>query len=190
MNNHEKIDNTYATAYKLHTLGYSVIPSGGGEKCKAPLVEWKKYQESPPSEADLDGWQKDLKPKLWGMVTGWLSGLVVLDADTAEAARLMETELGPPHVVTPRGFAHWYFRHPGQKVKTVARLLPGLDIRGDGGFVNIAGSSGLGEYQIRVLPTPDTLIPWAKLPQRVKAALNGSKPAPDESSQRVSGIHI
>jgi hypothetical protein len=44
-----------------------------------------------------------------------------------------------------------------------------------GGFVNIAG----GKYRIVRLPVPgDTLIPWDKLPKRILAALNGSKPIP------------
>ena len=59
-------------------------------------------------------------------------------------------------------------------MKTVAGLLPGIDVRGVGGFVNIAG----GKYQILRLTVSVNLIPWGKLPKRILAALNGSKPAP------------
>ena len=60
-------------------------------------------------------------------------------------------------------------------MKTVAGLLPGVDVRGVGGFVNIAG----GKYRIVRLPVPnDTLIPYDKLPKRILVALNGSKPIP------------
>ena len=30
--------DAYATAFKLLTLGFSIIPSGGGDKGKAPLL--------------------------------------------------------------------------------------------------------------------------------------------------------
>jgi len=33
------------------------------------------------------------------------------------------------------------------------------------------------EYQILRLPMPDSLIPWAKLPEQIRAAMNGSKPS-------------
>ncbi len=173
------VKDIYTTAFELHSLGYPVIPSGGGDKGKAPLLDWKKYQDCKPSDADLAGWQQKLKPRLWGIVTGELSGLVVVDADTPDAVRMMEAELGPCHVVTPRGGAHWYFRHPGGKVKTLAGVQPGLDIRGDGGFINIVGMSSFGAYRIRSLPTPDSLIVWAKLPKGVKDALSGSSPVRD-----------
>ncbi len=35
------MSDAYATAFKLLTLGFSVIPSGGVDKGKAPLVNWR-----------------------------------------------------------------------------------------------------------------------------------------------------
>lgn len=164
-------------AFKLHTLGFTVIPSGGGEKGKKPLVNWKEFQRQQPTEDELESWQQDLSPQLWGIVTGALSGLVVVDADTPEARKELEGLLGTPHVNTPGGGGHYYFKHPGRPVKTIAGLLPGVDMRGDGGFVNIVGASRDGAYQIVTLPTPDNLHPWESLPERIQGALNGGKPA-------------
>jgi len=176
-------NNTFATAFKLHTLGFSVIPSGSGDKGKAPLVNWTEYQSQQPTEDDLQKWQQELRPQLWGIVTGAISGVVVLDADTPEARAKLESELGQqPHIITPRGGGHWYFQHPGYHVKTTVRIIPDVDIRADGGFVNIVGSRPDGEYQIQILPTLDTLLPWDKLPQRIQQALNGSKPATQKAA--------
>ena len=44
------MSDAYATAFRLLTLGFSVIPSGGGDKGKAPLVNWRDHQTT---EADL-----------------------------------------------------------------------------------------------------------------------------------------
>ena len=164
--------DAYATAFKLLTLGFSVIPSGGGDKGKAPLVNWRDYQTTAPDESQLEAWESQLKPRLWGIITN--DRIAVIDADTPETRVTLEAELGKPHVTTPRGGAHWYIDTAGHPMKTVAGLLPGIDVRGLGGFVNIAG----GKYQIMQLPVPGELIPWGKLPERILAALNGSKPAP------------
>jgi len=170
--------NIFSTAFKLHTIGFSVIPSGGGDKGKSPLVTWTPYQHRRPTDAEMEAWQEELNPRLWGVVTGAISGCAVVDTDGPEARAELEAEIGPPHVITPRGGAHWYFQHPKHQVKTGARLLPDVDMRGDGGFANIVGASKDGEYKIATLPTPDTLHPWEKLPERIKAALDDSKPAP------------
>jgi len=161
-------NSLFDTVFKLHTLGYSMIPSGGG---KAPIVQWQRYQDNPADEAQLQAWNDELKPALWGIVTN--GKIAVIDADTAETKEAVIKELGPPHVETPRGGAHWYIDTTGHPLKTVAGLLPGIDCRGVGGFVNIAG----GKYTINTLPVAEALIPFDKLPQRIKAACNGSKPA-------------
>ena len=163
--------DAYTIAFKLLTLGFSVIPSGGGDKGKAPLVNWRDYQTTAPDESQLEAWERELTPVLWGIVTN--NHLAAIDADTPDARAAIEAKLGEPHVTTPRGGAHWYIDTAGHPVKTMAGLLPGIDVRGVGGFVNIAG----GKYRILRLPVPgDTLIPWDKLPKSILKALNGSKP--------------
>lgn len=77
--------------------------------------------------------------------TGEVSAIVVVDIDPAHGgetslARLVEErgELPAGRVVrTGSGGRHLYFRHPGEPVRndTGRRLGPGLDIRGDGGYV-------------------------------------------------------
>jgi hypothetical protein len=77
--------------------------------------------------------------------TGTVSGLVVLDVDPDHGGndsleRLLH-RFGPlPDgrlVRTGSGGCHFYFAHPGGTVRndTGRRLGPGLDVRGDGGYV-------------------------------------------------------
>lgn len=164
--------NVYQTAFKLLTLGFSVIPSGSGDKGKAPLVDWRGFQDNPADANQLQNWENQLEPSLWGIVTN--GRVAVIDADTPATRAELTAELGEPHVITPRGGAHWYIDSTGHPLKTVVGLLPGVDVRGVGGFVNIAGS----KYQILRLPVPgDTLLPYNTLPKRILAALDESKPA-------------
>ncbi len=70
-------------------------------------------------------------------------------------------------------------------MKTVAGLLPGIDSRGVGGFVNVTGTrlayvdKGIkyptADYIMNRLPIPGELIPWDGLPDRILARLNSSK---------------
>jgi len=123
---------------QLRSDGCAVIPSGGGKEGKAPQVKWVKYQKELPSNAQIGKWLAQ-KPSLWGMVTGKISDLVVVDVDPGADLSVMEGL--EPHVRTPRGGSHYYFRYPGYVAKTAAGILPKIDIRGDGGFVNVIGKN-------------------------------------------------
>jgi hypothetical protein len=77
--------------------------------------------------------------------TGAISGLVVLDIDpqhggeeTRRSLLGQHPELGAVRTIrTGSGGRHLYFAHPGGTVHNDAgkRLGPGLDVRGDGGYV-------------------------------------------------------
>lgn len=87
--------------------------------------------------------------RLWpeanvGIATGRRSRLVVLDVDprsggdTSLAALIAQHGPLPetPCVRTGGGGLHYYFAHPGDRVKNSAsKVGAGLDIRGDGGYV-------------------------------------------------------
>lgn len=106
-----------------------------------------------------------------GIVCGEPSGIVVVDVDGSEghdSLRLAIPAGSMCHTVTartPRG-THIYFKHPGFKVGNRASLLPGIDIRGDGGYV-IAPPSEVGgivyewlndPFSVNIAETPDWLL--------------------------------
>jgi hypothetical protein len=81
-----------------------------------------------------------------GLRTGAASGLVVVDVDPAHGGAASLAGLVARHgaffagtrvVRTGGGGLHLYFAHPGAAVPNDAgrRLGPGLDVRGDGGYV-------------------------------------------------------
>lgn len=91
-----------------------------------------------------------------GIVTGWKSGIFVLDEDTyaggSQTLAAYERRNGemPETRVhqTGRGGTHYFFTHPGFDVRNSARrvLGAGLDIRGENGFVVAPPSRNLGGY--------------------------------------------
>ena len=121
--------------------GWSIIPTRTGDK--RPLVRWEEFQHRHPSEAEARGWFRQWPEAGIGVVTGAISGLVVVDIDARhggdEALKQLEREHGPmPATVECRtggGGRHLYFAHPGGLVRNKVGLAPGIDIRADGGYV-------------------------------------------------------
>lgn len=77
------------------------------------------------------------------IATGAASGVIVLDVDPRHGGddSLVELEHHygelPPswRCLTASGGLHVYFKHPGGHVGNRAGLWPGIDVRGDGGYV-------------------------------------------------------
>lgn len=128
-------------ALRYLSLGWSVIPLRPRQK--QPLVRWQSYQQTRPSIEQVKEWFSDHPDANVGIVTGALSGLVVVDVDPAHGGEdsLVELERGRqalPHTVealTGGGGRHIYLRHPGGTVPNKVGLAPGIDVRGDGGMV-------------------------------------------------------
>jgi len=128
-------------ALRYLSYGWAVIPVRPREK--RPLVQWETYQKTPPSTDQVKAWFHDHPNANLGIVTGAVSGLVVLDVDPAhggdESLTGLEQDFGAlPHTVeslTGGGGRHIYFRHPGGVVQNRVGLAPGIDLRGDGGLI-------------------------------------------------------
>ena len=46
---------------------------------KKPLFPWKTYQDRQPTRDELQSWSERLRPPAWAVVTGLISGVIVLD---------------------------------------------------------------------------------------------------------------
>lgn len=106
---------------------------------KRPLVRWEAYQSRIPAESEVRSWWRKWPRANIGMATGGTAGIVVLDADGSDARKEALQSGGldtTPAVWTGKpGGAHYHLQHPGYPVRNFARRLPGLDFRGDGGYV-------------------------------------------------------
>lgn len=120
---------------------WSVIPMRGHDKM--PIIRWQEFQYRLATTSEVEEWFRRWPDGNVGVVTGAVSGLVVLDIDPKHdgdesLARLIR-EHGPlPHTVealTGGGGRHIYFAHPGGILRNKVGLHPGIDIRGDGGCV-------------------------------------------------------
>ena len=110
---------------------------------KRPLVAWLDLQSRRATLEEADAWLRRWPHANMGIVTGPVSGLVVLDIDAGHGGAVslaqLESEHEPlPHTiesVTGGGGRHLYFAHPGEMVANRVGLRQGIDLRGDGGCV-------------------------------------------------------
>ncbi len=167
--------------------GWSVIPVR--ENKRPAIASWKEFQRTRPSVAQLREWARKLRPKAWAVITGAISGVIVLDFDGATGSETLKLFGLSPHIKTGNGGYHAYFEHPGFKVPTIngkikeqlARLFPGLDVRGDGGYAIFAGANNAGSYEWLRPPDP---YPFESLPAELRELLTRVQ----DESERPNGI--
>lgn len=164
--------------------GWSVLPIRS--RAKAPLVPWLELQERRAHADEIRAWFARWPDANVGIVTGAISGLVVVDVDPGHGGRAsladLESEIGklPPTVeaITGGRGRHLYFSHPGGTVPNRAGILPGIDVRGDGGSLVIPPSvhpSGR-KYRWMTGRSPDNLTP-ARMPAALLARIRRRSPA-------------
>jgi hypothetical protein len=133
--------NMESAAVAYAERGWSVIPIE--VEGKRPLVPWEAFQRRVADTSEIGDWFWRWPSANVGVVTGSVSHLVVLDVDPrhggAESlAKAEEAEGCLPLTIeatTGSGGRHVYFAHPGGLVRNRVGLLPGIDLRGDGGYV-------------------------------------------------------
>jgi hypothetical protein len=131
---------------------------------------WKPFQERWATPDEVAAWVSRT-PAGFAAVTGAISSRISVDFDgeagIETARKLGITEDGPivPHRRTPSGGLHCDFVHPGWHVKTqnhvsnkmLGARWPGLDCKGDGGYVGVSGRMAHGEYTWLRDPEPYSL---------------------------------
>ena len=141
-------------------LGRSVLPvNENGEYAKKPhyvltttghsteregkfYPSWKSLQTQPATPEQVETWFRNSRGKGVAVITGAISGLIILDFDGEEGKKLIQQLNLRPHVRTGSGGFHVYLRHPGHHVPTLnskakremGARWTGLDIRADGGY--------------------------------------------------------
>jgi len=174
--------------------GWPVLPlhniSNGAGECSCGNAECQSQGKHPRTarglkDASMDetvitGWFAEWPMANIGIVTGEASGLVVLDVDPGgedSLAKLEEQHGALPDTVqslTGRG-RHLLFKHPGFPIKNKVAVAPGVDVRGDGGYVvappSLHASGKL--YAWELAHHPDEIEP-AVMPQWLIALCNGA----------------
>lgn len=116
--------------------GFSIIPINPNDK-KPAIDSWKKYQCRQPSQEELIEWFGNGSENNIGIVTGKISNLAVVDLDSKDAVEFADKNNFPPTplVKTKKGYHLYYQYKEGVRNYQKRDDLPGIDLRGEGGYV-------------------------------------------------------
>jgi Bifunctional DNA primase/polymerase, N-terminal len=157
-----------AALFYAQKLGWHVFPTNADKTPKTG----NGFKGATTEETIIRGWFRQWPGSGVGVRCGTESGIVVVDIDKRQNCdgRKSLRDLGidynnirTPKARTPSGGLHLIFRHTGCFVRNSAgKIGPGIDIRGDGGYVVVPPGDG----RHWILP-PDTPLPpfpdWAVL---------------------------
>lgn len=132
---------THKAALSYAKYHWSIIPMRTREK--RPLIRWMQYQQRCATSSEINQWYEQWPDANVGIVTGVVSGIVVLDIDPRhggdESLDQWIKEYGPlpltAEVKTGGGGRHLYFKHSGGLIRNKVGIVPGIDLRGDGGCI-------------------------------------------------------
>lgn len=159
-------------------------PDANGKRQKKPLVAWGTNHTT--NSEQIKAWWRKWPDAAIGVPTGSASGLALLDIDpggeqwAAENANLL-LNAGRIHR-TERG-KHYLFQHFEGCRNSTSKIAPGVDVRGEGGFMvwwpagfgQQQGQQALGEIE-ETGPFPDELKDLV-----VKASRNPETTKPDSN---------
>lgn len=170
----------YALQYAMQ--GWAVFPLRPG--AKTPLTE-HGFKEATKDLEQIRQWWTRWPDANVGVVTGKVSGIVVLDVDRKNGVDgvVAATELDLPETLvarTPSGGFHLIFKAPEKAIPRKIGVKPGLDILGEGGYFVAPGSVVNGAcYEIvRNRPIADCPQVLLDLSRSEKKA-GSEKPSPD-----------
>jgi len=144
-------------ALAIASRGKPVFPCKPGGK--TPLTE-NGFKDATTNPHKINAWWEEWPNANIGMPTGKASDVFVLDVDPDkggfETLKALEAHQEPlprtATVKTGREGLHIYLRYPddGTVIRnSVGALGPGLDIRGEGGYVLLPPSTTEGAYEWR-----------------------------------------
>lgn len=127
------------TALEYLERGWSVIPISARTKIPPVGMPWHMYQERLPTKEEVDAWWTMYPDANIAIITGSISGLVVVDVEkrSLELQYLQHNYPTPYEVLTGGGGRHLIYSYPrtGERVSNFINKKEGVDLRAEGGYV-------------------------------------------------------
>lgn len=120
-------------ALNYRKLGFSVIilePRG-----KKPLISWTEFQKRTATENEIREWFQKWPDANLGVVTGAVSGCVIIDLDGPDGIASANRLGLKSSVVSLTGNGRHLWYKYSQPIGNSVRSFPGIDVRGDGGYI-------------------------------------------------------
>ena len=133
------VNSVLAQANEYIDQGWSILPVKPSEK-RPYMTNWLQYQHTRATKEMADSWFTSLTGAGVGMVTGRISGVVVLDVESYCSIPIDELLRRYPTQMISRtgtGGYHLFYLYPNgvSKIANRVGIFEGADIRADGGFI-------------------------------------------------------
>lgn len=133
------VNSVLAQANEYIDQGWSILPVKPSEK-RPYMTNWLQYQHTKATKEMADSWFTSLTGAGVGMVTGRISGVVVLDVESYCSIPIDELLRRYPTQMISRtgtGGYHLFYLYPNgvSKIANRVGIFEGADIRADGGFI-------------------------------------------------------
>lgn len=166
------------TALNLAARGFSIFPA---DALKKPLVKWRTAATTDPEQ--IRRWWDEHPGAIPALPCGEMNGVAVLDLDRHEVdkdgvAAMADVE-ATFTVETPSGGRHLYYQHVSGLSNAASHLPPGVDVRGEGGYVIAPGAILPGGRRYRAFGDVGTLSPFPhelRPPRNLTRILGAPKP--------------
>lgn len=181
-------------AYEINSNGVCCCPQG--KNCDAPGKHPRiknGCKMATDNKNQVEQWWKTWPKANIGIATGKISDLVVLDIDKDKGGFASLKTLKAQHGEFPvttliqsgGGGLHYFFKSPKAVVKNRVGLLPGIDFRGDGGYVISAPSNHKSGGTYEVI----NLAPPALLPDFLLELVTGGGPSALKGENKNGNHH-
>lgn len=133
------MNNILDQAVEYVDWGWSVLPVKPDEK-RPFMTNWLQYTKTRAPKPMVESWFNNLSGAGVGVVTGRISGIVVLDIEAYCKIPIEEILRKYPTQLVARsggGGYHLYFSYPrtATRISNRVGIFEGADIRADGGFI-------------------------------------------------------
>ena len=175
-----------AAALNYAQRGWPVFPLVPGQK---PPLTSNGFKAATLDSTKITAWWKKYPQANIGVATGTVSGIVVVDVDDMNGFTALQKLLHPIVTSVSRtqsGGLHLFYRHPGVPVSNRVKFMPGIDLRGDGGYIVAPPSVVNGRrYEFisnhEIPPIPDKLM-------RVLSGLTSYSEAKDNHAPQLDDV--
>lgn len=152
--------NNVFAAIDYADMGWNVFPLTPNKKI--PMPHSRGFKDATSDHTKIGKWWRETPNANIGIATGAASGLWVIDIDMKNERDGLESleefvkshdpkakKLNTKVVHTPSGGIHYYIKYdPERPVGNRSNIVPGVDVRGDGGYVVAPPSiTDIGQYQ-------------------------------------------
>lgn len=192
--------------YALNYAGMqlSIIPLKPQSKKSA--VGWKTYQTRRATPEEIQDWWENNKQRNIAAVTGAISGIVVIDVDPRKGGSieklkelgLTDDDLNTVTCCTGGNGLHIYYKHPG-KYTPSAIISPGIDLKGDGGYVVLPPSrhpdgnlyqwvAGKAPGEAIIKPLPECILKYLEVGRQELPQIAYSEPTESEAEKAINYV--